>query len=114
MRSNRLRWTRHGFCLALLLTIAGFAGCVHKMAQDTPPPAKRDINAVLADHDDELLAIGGVVGVYAGLLDDGRTPCIKVMLARKTPAAERAIPCTLEGYPVVTEITGEIRPLEKR
>jgi hypothetical protein len=33
------------------------------------------------------------------------------MLARKTPATERAIPKSIEGYPVVTEITGEIRPL---
>ncbi len=33
------------------------------------------------------------------------------MLARKTAETERAIPKTLEGYPVVSEVTGEIRPM---
>ena len=81
------------------------------MAQSNSPTPKRDINAVLRDHDKELLAIPGVVGVYVALLEDGKTPCLKVMLARKTAEAERAIPRTLEGYPVVSEVTGEIRPM---
>jgi hypothetical protein len=81
------------------------------MAQNNSPSPKRDINAVLRDHDKELLAIPGVVGVYVALLDDGKTPCLKLMLARKTAETERAIPRTLEGYPVVSEVTGEIRPL---
>ena len=80
------------------------------MAQDTSP--KRDINDVLRAHDKELLAVPGVVGVYVGVLDDGKTPCLKVMLAQRSAETERAIPKTLEGYPVVTEVTGEIRPLE--
>jgi hypothetical protein len=81
------------------------------MAQNSSLSPKRDINAVLAAHDKELLAIPGVVGVYVGVLKDGRTPCLKVMLARKTPESARDIPRNIEGYPVVTEVTGEIRPL---
>jgi hypothetical protein len=81
------------------------------MAQTSSPSPKRDINAVLADHDKELMAIPNVVGVYVGVLEDGKTPCLKVMLARKSPETERAIPRLLEGYPVVVEVTGEIRPL---
>jgi hypothetical protein len=80
--------------------------------QNRPSAPLRDINAVLADHDKELLAIPGVVGVYVGLLSDQKTPCLKVMLARKDPSLEGRIPRTLEGYPVVTEVTGEIRPLK--
>jgi hypothetical protein len=80
------------------------------MAQNSSAP-KRDINAVLAAHDKELLAIPDVVGVYVGTLEDRRTLCLKVMLARQNPEAERKIPGTIEGYPVVTEVTGEIRPL---
>ena len=79
------------------------------------PPASsplRDINAVLADHDQELLAISGVVGVYVGLLSDQKTPCLKVMLARKDPSLKSRIPRKLEGYRVVTEVTGEIHPLK--
>ena len=83
------------------------------MAQQNSATPKRDINDVLRAHDKELLAIPGVVGVYVGILENGKTPCLKVMLARKSPEAERAVPRTLEDYPVVIEVTGEIRPLEK-
>ena len=82
------------------------------MSQNNSP--KRDINAVLAAHDRDLMARPGVVGVYVGLMRDGKTPCIKVMLKEKTPEIERLIPRELEGYPVVTEVTGEIKPLKKR
>ena len=74
------------------------------------PP--RDINAVLADHDRELLSLPGVVGVYVGLLKDNRTPCLKVMLSKKDPVLEKTIPPRLEGHPVLTEVTGEIRPFK--
>lgn len=74
--------------------------------------APRDINAVLADHDDQLLAIAGVVGVYVGVKADGRTPCLKVMVVRKSAELERRIPRALEGHSVVMEVTGQIRPLK--
>jgi hypothetical protein len=91
--------------------VAFTTGCGEHMAQNNSSSPRRDINDVLRDHDKELLAIPGVVGVYVALLEDGKTPCLKVMLARKTAETERAIPKTLEGYPVVFEVTGEIRPL---
>ena len=72
---------------------------------------RRDINAVLRAHQDELMAIPGVVGVYVGLMDDGKTPCLKVMVSEKTRELEQQIPKSLEGYPVVIEETGVIRPL---
>jgi hypothetical protein len=96
------------------LGLALLIGCQKSMAPGNSSSARRDINAVLAANDRRLMAIPGVVGVYVGLLDDGKTPCLKVMVARKTPELERAIPRNLEGYPVVTEVTGEIRPFEKR
>ena len=99
--------TRLFLVLILMLAI----GCRDNMAQNSSPSPKRDINAVLADHDKQLLAIPNVVGVYVGLLEDGKTPCLKVMLARKSADTESAVPRSLEGYPVVTEVTGEIRPL---
>ena len=72
----------------------------------------RDINDVLRGHDQELLAIKGVVGVYVGLQDDGKTPCLKVMVVAKSPEIEKAVPKTIEGFPVIVEVTGEIRPLK--
>jgi hypothetical protein len=92
-------------CVGVLITL-GFA---HLMAES--PSSKRDINAVLAAHDRQLLDLPAVVGVYVGVLADGKTPCLKVVLARPTPETERKIPHEVEGFPVVTEISGEIRPL---
>jgi hypothetical protein len=110
MRLSRTRWLRRGLCWLLL--VLGFVGAYHQnMAQNSSPAPKRDINAVLTAHDKELLAIHGVVGVYVGTLKDRRTPCLKVMLVHKNPETERQIPPVIEGYPVVTEVTGEIRAL---
>lgn len=110
---SRRSWSLYApafFVFALIL----FAASRPNMAQTSSPSPKRDINAVLAAHDRELLAIPGVVGVYVGALNDGKTPCLKVMLAEKNHETERKIPQTLDGYPVITEVTGEIRPLDDR
>jgi len=96
----------------VLLTIAVLSACEQNMAQNNSPASKRDINAVVAAHQKELLATPGVVGVYVGTLKARRTLCLKVMLARKTPQS-RKIPRSIEGYPVVVEVTGEIRPMNK-
>jgi hypothetical protein len=100
------RWQRL-YCLVLGLAL--LMACQHNMAQNKSSSPKRDINAVLADHQKELMTIPEVVGVYVGRLADGKTPCLKVMLAREV--SRRAIPGELEGYPVIAEVTGEIRPL---
>lgn len=91
------------------LCAATVVGCQSTVKNSFAP--RRDINAVLAAHDQALMALPGVVGVYVGLHEDGRTPCLKVMLARQTPENRHAIPRQLEGYPVVTEVSGRIRPL---
>ena len=72
---------------------------------------RKDINAVLKNHDKELLAIPGIVGVYIGLLPDDKTPCLKVMVVKETEDLKRKIPKSIEGYPVLIEESGIIRPL---
>ena len=100
--------------LAGVLCLMVLAGCQRPMNSTNSPDSRRDVNAVLRDHDKELMAIPDVVGVYVGLLEDGKTLCLKVMAARKTPQLERQVPQSLEGYPVVVEETGIIRPLGKQ
>jgi hypothetical protein len=94
--------------------LAFFASCHSPNVSEKPVPPRRDINAVLAEHDDRLLAMPGVVGVYVGVLDDGATPCLKVMLSRPDPVLEKKLPRELGGYRVVSEVTGEIRPLKTK
>jgi hypothetical protein len=70
----------------------------------------RPIVDVLASHTPGLMAMPGVVGTYQGAGTDG-APAIVVMLARSDAGLERRIPRTLEGWPVVIEVTGELRAM---
>jgi hypothetical protein len=74
------------------------------------PMIRRDISEVLKDHDHELMAVSGVVGVYVGLLPDGESPCLKVMVVKETEDLKKRIPTSLEGYSVLIEQSGVIRP----
>src|SRR5437899_11450353 len=96
--------------LALVFVLTLSVVYPQNMAQESSPRPARDINAVLAAHDKELLAIPDVVGVYDGTTEDGRTRCLKVMLARKNPESEGKIPRMIAGYPAATGITRNIRP----
>lgn len=69
---------------------------------------KQPIEIVLRAHTDSLMRVPGVVGTAIGLCDNA--PCIKVLVARSTPALHRAIPDSLDGWRVVMEETGIIRP----
>ena len=70
--------------------------------------AARSIDEVLAAHTDSLMALPGVAGTAIALCDGER--CIKVFLADSSPASKGRIPSRLEGYRVVVEVTGTIRP----
>lgn len=70
---------------------------------------KKTIKEVLKGNTNELMSLPGVVGTAEGLCDD--KPCIKVFVIEKTPELDEKIPHILEGYPVLIEETGEIRPL---
>lgn len=73
----------------------------------------RDINEVMQAHTAEMMALSGVVGIYIGETEDGRA-CIKVMVREKTDELEQKIPKTLEGYPVLIDVTGEIKPMPQK
>ena len=98
--------------IGAIVCAAVLAACSNKVTDDSQGektmPA-RPIEAVLAEHTDELMAIPGVVGTAQGLCDD--KPCIKVFVIKKTPKLEQKIPSVLEGHPVVVEETGEFRAL---
>lgn len=68
----------------------------------------RSIDEVLAAHTDSLMALPGVVGTAIGLCEGER--CIKVLLSDSNPATRGRIPARLEGYRVLAEVTGTIRP----
>jgi hypothetical protein len=69
------------------------------------------IDEAVKQHGSRLMAVPGVVGVAVSQCDG--KPCIRVLVVEKTPELVSKMPSTLEGYPVVLEETGPIRPLDR-
>jgi hypothetical protein len=109
----------------LALGLAGLAlGCGREPADASDPahdqeppmndghPSVAELARVIAVHSEELLAIPGVEGMAVGLLDDGRTPCLQILVERRTSELAARLPATLDGHPVVLVESGDIRPLD--
>lgn len=68
----------------------------------------KTIEAVLAAHNDSLMAVPGVLGTAIGRCDNA--PCIRILVSRVTDEVQRRIPSQLEGFPVRIDVTGPIVP----
>jgi hypothetical protein len=95
--------------IIVVVMVSLCTGCNHRQEGTAHMPL-RDINEVKEAHTSELMALPGVVGVYVGQLPDS-TPCISVMVVKKTEDLVKKIPKNLEGHPVMIDETGEIKPL---
>jgi heme exporter protein D len=108
-------WTATGTSFAVVAMLLLATACGNKVIEPEStsqnPVSRPAINAVLEAHDENLMAIPGVVGVHVGQLAGAQTPCLKIMVVKRTHDLERALPTSLEGYAVVLEETGIIRPL---
>ena len=94
--------------LSLLAALFAFSLTVESVAGGEMP---NDIATVLKNHTPKLMAIPGVTGT-AETLCNGK-PCIKVYVEKKTADIEKQIPPNIQGYPVVIQETGTIRPLPR-
>ena len=74
------------------------------------PMPKKTIETVLKEHTARLMSHPGVVGTAQG--ECAGKPCIKVYVVKKTPDLVKQIPSALDGYAVVIQETGDIRPLD--
>jgi hypothetical protein len=90
-----------------LILVAGALACSGSQRGGGTVTA-RSIDEVLATHADSLMALPGVVGTAIGLCEGER--CIKVFLTDSNPGTRRRIPDRLEGYRVLVEVTGTIKP----
>lgn len=99
-----------GLCKGAACLIVFIFGYSFVQASPNDITPRRDINAVLRAHDQELVKLPNVVGVAVALLPDGKTPCLKLLLAHPPRPEDRALPQSIEGFAVVFEVTGEFRP----
>ena len=70
---------------------------------------EKSLSVVLEEYSQAIMSLPGVVGVGEG--ECAGTPCIKIYVVQKTPDLLDQIPATLDGYTVLIEESGEIRPL---
>ena len=105
---------RGGALVLAILAVGGGASC---SGPPRPPVQggeeivvpKRSIDEVLANYRDSLMTLPGVVGTAISLCERGER-CIKVLLDDASPETLSRIPTRIEGYRVVTEVSGTIRP----
>lgn len=82
------------------------------MSEDHPDVD--ELARVIATHAEALMAIPGVEGMAVGLLDDGKTPCLQILVEKLTPELEARLPETIDSHPVVLVESGDIQPLDER
>jgi hypothetical protein len=111
--------TRYRMLLTAILglSLAGLSGCddgtVDPGTQAEAQPALlaaaspliQDVMAIQNRHTGELMADPDIVGTATGLTDRGE-PAVLVFAA--DDAAARRVPATLEGAPVVVQVTGRL------
>jgi hypothetical protein len=66
------------------------------------------IEEVKRRHARELMALSGILAVGIGRTPDGEAAII-VSVRRDVPEAASRVPSTLEGHPVVVQLSSEIR-----
>ena len=101
-----------------VLGLAVVLGAAHAPARDAAADAGKgkamaemSITQALKQATPGLMKIEGVVGTAQGRCEG--TPCIKIYVAKKTPALLGEIPATIAGHPVVIEETGPFKALER-
>lgn len=68
-----------------------------------------DINEIKEKYEKKIMGIPGVTGIGIGSDQRKHGVAIKVYVERMTPELKARVPVELEGYPVITEVTGEFR-----
>ncbi len=99
---------KQGAIIAIWLTILT-AGCAQAELPDKSATVQRPIAEVYEKHNEQLMAVPGVVGTAISLCEG--KPCIKVYAVKRTAELSRGIPQLLDGYPVEIEETGVLRTM---
>lgn len=96
----------------ILVAIILITGCGRAKTQNaggqTVTDAPKTIEAVLAAHNDSLMAVPGVLATAIGRCNGA--PCIKILVSRVTDDVQRRVPRQLEGFPVQVDVSGPIVP----
>lgn len=95
------------FTIVLLGLLLGVSWML--LPEKEPRVSKPAIELVKEQHESELMAVEGVVGV--GIGECQGQPCIEVYLADESSNLRPQIPTQLNGYQVSTKVLGKIEVL---
>jgi hypothetical protein len=82
-------------------------GRIPASASGEQQPTLKQLQAIQARHQAQLLALKGVAGMGIGRC--GPAPCFEVYLEQDTPELRQRLPRQLEGITVKPVVTGPIR-----
>lgn len=99
---------RAAIVLAILLCAACGRAQTRNTGGQTVADTPKTIEAVLAAHNDSLMAVPGVLATAIGRCKGA--PCIRVLVSRVTDDVQRRVPSQLEGFPVQVDVSGPIVP----
>lgn len=85
----------------------------HSQIKDGTEMRKKPIEQVLKDKQEMLLSIPGVQGFYQGKSEKGEDRIV-IMVDSLSEKNRDKFPDSLEGYPVLVEETGKIKPLDQK
>ena len=77
--------------------------------ENTP---RMTIEQVQEKYSDQWMALEGVVGT--GIGEFKGKPCIKIFVTKKSKELMKKIPATVEGFPVILEVTGEFKAVDDK
>ena len=72
--------------------------------------SEKTIEQVLKERTDLWMGIPGVEGTAVGLFED--VPCIRIFSSVHPDQLRSQIPSTVDGYPVVIEVSGKFEAVE--
>ena len=111
-RVFRCEWSEHmskrAIALGLaVITVVAVLLITYFILQREEP--RLTIEQAKEQHETELMAIEGVVGVGIGECEG--EPCVKVLLENESSDLKQRIPTQLDGYVVDTEVVGSLEAL---
>jgi hypothetical protein len=97
------------FLLIIFLVIPFIQSC--SQDRNEKSMQKKSIEVIFKEYQEEWLAIPGVQGFYQGESENG-DEIIVIMVDKITDEIRKTLPDSVEGYPVIIEEVGVIKPLD--
>ena len=99
--------------IIVIIFLAAITACESpRNTEEEQSRSVRSIYDVQNEFSEVVMSLPGVVGTAIGLTETGQE-AILVFLAEDIAETRKKIPESVEGYPVIIQVTGELEPMRK-